>query len=49
MIEKNKIKNYPIIVNYCKESRTDEWAFDTPDFKKLLHAKKQPKLDQKIK
>ena len=39
MIEKSKIKNYPIIVNYCNESRVDEWKFDNPDFLTLLRKK----------
>jgi hypothetical protein len=37
MISADKIKNLPIIVNYCAEMRTNEFDFDEPDFDKLLN------------
>ncbi len=36
MIAADKIKNVPIIVNYCPTEKQSELEFDTPDFKKLL-------------
>lgn len=36
MVAASKSLSFPIIVNYCRESRTDEWEFDTPNFEKLL-------------
>lgn len=36
MVAASKSMSFPIVVNYCRESRTDEWEFDTPNFEKLL-------------
>lgn len=36
MVAASKSMSFPIVVNYCRESRTDEWKFDTPNFAKLL-------------
>ena len=33
---KEKIRSFPIIVNYCPGRRCDEWQFDKPDYKVLL-------------
>lgn len=32
----NKIRNFPIIVNYCKSNKQQEFNFDKPDYRKLL-------------
>ena len=39
MVSAAMMKNYPILVNYCIESRTDEWKFETPNYKRLLQQK----------
>jgi hypothetical protein len=39
MIEAKKIRQLPIIVNYCKTQKQMEFDFDDPDFKKLLAIK----------
>ncbi len=36
MSTKSGLHKYPLIVNYCKESRVAEWTFDKPNFSKLL-------------
>lgn len=36
MIDVNKIRNFPIIVNYCEQSKQNEFEFDKPDYKKLI-------------
>lgn len=36
MIAANKIRNFPIIVNYCKTNKQLEFNFDNPDYRKLL-------------
>ena len=36
MVDLNKIKNYPVIVNYSPHHKDLEFAFDEPDFKALL-------------
>lgn len=37
MIEKSKLKEYPIIVNYSKSNRTREWEFDIIDYRKFIN------------
>lgn len=39
MIDAAKIRQLPIIVNYCKTQKQMEFEFDEPDFKKLLKTK----------
>jgi hypothetical protein len=39
MIDARKIRQLPIIVNYCKTQKQAEFDFDEPDYKKLLDAK----------
>lgn len=36
MVREEKMKDYPIIVNYCKEQRTDEFKFDKIDYQKII-------------
>lgn len=36
MVSEDKLHLFPIIINFCKESRVREWEFDTPNFKRLL-------------
>lgn len=36
MVPEDKLHLFPIIINFSKENRVDEWKFDTPDFKELL-------------
>ena len=40
MISEDKIRNLPIIVNYCESSKQRELEFEEPDFKALLRSKK---------
>jgi hypothetical protein len=39
MIDATKIKQFPIIVNYCKNQKQMEFDFDVPDYNKLLKSK----------
>jgi hypothetical protein len=39
MIDATKIRQLPIIVNYCATQKQLEFDFDEPDYKKLLKAK----------
>jgi len=39
MIDADKIRNFPIIVNYCKTMKQMEFEFDKPDYKKLISRK----------
>lgn len=39
MVSEDKLHLYPIIVNYSKDGRIEEWTFDKPDYLKLLHQK----------
>ena len=39
MIDARKIRQLPIIVNYCKTQKQMEFDFDEPDFRKLLKTK----------
>lgn len=36
MVSAEHVKDFPLIVNYCETSKTREFKFDKPDFKKLL-------------
>jgi len=36
MVDLNKIRNYPVIVNYSPQHKELEFGFDQPDFKALL-------------
>lgn len=36
MVRAEKIKDYPIIVNKCKQDKMAEFVFDKPDYKMLL-------------
>jgi|GEM_PF-573463 len=36
MIDADKIKRFPIIVNYCETMKQHEFEFDKPDYKKLI-------------
>lgn len=36
MVREENMKDYPIIVNYCKEQRTDEFKFDKIDYQKII-------------
>lgn len=36
MVREENMKDYPIVVNDCKEQRTDEFKFDKIDYQKLL-------------
>jgi len=40
MVAVDKIKQHPILVNYCIDSRVNEWNFDKIDFKKILRERK---------
>lgn len=40
MVASDKIRNVPLIVNYCKEYKQLELRFDEPNFKELLKTKK---------
>ena len=44
MIDATKIKQLPIIVNYCNTQKQSEFDFDEPDFKKLLKTKWETRL-----
>jgi hypothetical protein len=39
MVSANKMRNFPIIVNYCETAKTMEYKFVDPDFQKLLKGK----------
>ncbi len=39
MISAEKVRNLPIIVNYCETQKQIEFHFDEPDYKKLLTQK----------
>jgi hypothetical protein len=39
MVGSSKARQFPIIVNYCKDEQQMEFNFDKPDFKKLLKQK----------
>ena len=39
MISSDKIRNLPIIVNYCKEQKTVEFKFENPNYRQLLKKK----------
>ncbi|NCI45333.1 hypothetical protein [Sediminibacterium soli] len=39
MIDAGKIRQFPVIVNYCKDSKMREFDFDKPDFEKLISGK----------
>lgn len=32
----NKIRNFPIIINYCEVQKQDEFDFDKPNYKRLI-------------
>src|ERR1035437_289749 len=36
MVSVNKINHFPVIVNYCKDSKVQEMEFEKPNFKKLI-------------
>ena len=36
MVSEDKLHLFPIITNFSKESRVDEWKFDAPNFQYLL-------------
>lgn len=36
MVEKSKIRNFPLIVNYCPEQKQPEFEFETPPYKRLV-------------
>ncbi len=40
MVSAQKIRNFPVIVNYCEDMKQMEFNFDEPDFEKLLRTKK---------
>lgn len=44
MVATNKMKNFPLIVNYCKDQKQDELEFDLPDYELLL--KKSGKINE---
>ncbi|MDP1764843.1 MAG: hypothetical protein Q8L07_13250 [Sediminibacterium sp.] len=37
IVSSRRIRNFPIIVNYCAEQRAAEWKFDDPNFINLLN------------
>jgi hypothetical protein len=39
MVSADKIKSFPVIVNYCPSQKQDEFQFDKPNYYKLLKAK----------
>jgi hypothetical protein len=39
MVDADKIKSYPIIVNLCETQKQHEFEFDEPDYNKLIHRK----------
>ncbi len=39
MIDATKIRQLPIIVNYCETQKQMEFDFDEPDYQKLLNTK----------
>lgn len=39
MVSADKIKSFPIIINYCPSQKEDELQFDKPDYNKLLNVK----------
>lgn len=36
MVDAANIRKFPLIVNYCREQKQDEFEFEQPDFKKLI-------------
>ena len=36
MVATGKMKNFPLIVNYCREQKQDELEFDVPDYALIL-------------
>ncbi len=38
MVSEENVKDYSIVVNYCKEQRVDEFEFEKIDYKKLLNS-----------
>ncbi|MDP3666863.1 MAG: hypothetical protein Q8R50_09285 [Sediminibacterium sp.] len=41
MVSEDKLHLFPIIINFCKEGRVEEWKFGTPNFKHLLQKYKR--------
>lgn len=39
MVSADRIKSFPIIVNYCPSQKEDEFHFDKPDYHKFLNTK----------
>jgi len=39
MVAAARVRDFPIIVNYCKEAKRREFEFEKPDFQQLLGAK----------
>jgi hypothetical protein len=36
MISERKLRNFPVIANYCPYNKDSEWDFETPDYNRLL-------------
>lgn len=46
MISSDKIRNLPIIVNYCKTQKQVEFKFEKPNYLQLLKTKKEKTLQK---